>query len=174
MQWLAGKRRLPPPDVEFGYSNSGYVVLAELVERVAQEPFAKFLIESVICGIDSDMDSTYVFDSVYGFAPDDPETANHARCYNRVGDRLLLESRDLLARRERFGGRLEVRNRSPEQQLSERLMLEDPFPARLEADPTVARRRARKAHEIRYLDRQATCGPLAGLHTASRQIFAPL
>jgi len=89
MQWLADKRHLPPPDIEFGYSNSGYVVLAELVERVAEEPFAKFLMESVIFGTDAEMDSTYVFDDVYGFAPDDPQTANHARCYNRVGDRFV-------------------------------------------------------------------------------------
>lgn len=89
MYWLAGNRRLPPPGIEFGYSNSGYVVLAELVERVAQEPFAKYVMESVIFGTDAEMNSTYVFDDVYGFAPDDPQTAMHARCYNRVGDRFV-------------------------------------------------------------------------------------
>ena len=89
LQWLATKKRLPAPDVEYGYSNTGYVVLAELVERVANEPFAKYLMEKVIFGIDEDMRNTYVFDEVYGFAPFDPETANHARCYNRVKDRFV-------------------------------------------------------------------------------------
>lgn len=84
--WLATKKRLRAPDTEYGYSNSGYVVLAELVERVAQEPFAKYVMERVIFGIDPILKNTYVFDEVYGFAPDDPQTANHAKCYNRVGD----------------------------------------------------------------------------------------
>lgn len=89
LEWLATKKRLPAPDIEYGYSNTGYVVLAELVERVANEPFAKYLMEKVIFGIDEDMRNTYVFDEVYGFAPFDPQTANHARCYNRVKGRFV-------------------------------------------------------------------------------------
>ncbi len=87
--WLATKERLPAPDAEYSYSNSGYVVLAELVERVAKEPFAKYVMETVVFGFDEEMRNTYVFDEVYGFAPDDPETVNHARCYNRVKGRFV-------------------------------------------------------------------------------------
>ncbi|MGH9873470.1 MAG: serine hydrolase domain-containing protein [Pyrinomonadaceae bacterium] len=89
LEWLATKKRLRGPDAEFAYSNSGYVVLAELVERVAQEDFAKYVMEAVIFGTDAEMKNTYVFDEIYGFAPDDPQTAKHARCYNRVGDRFV-------------------------------------------------------------------------------------
>lgn len=89
LQWLATRKRLKAPDLEFGYSNSGYVVLAELVERVAQEPFAKFLLESVIFGVTEGMKNTYVFNEEFGFAPDNPKTANHARCYNRVKGRFV-------------------------------------------------------------------------------------
>ncbi len=89
LEWLATKKRLPAPDAEYSYSNSGYVVLAELVERVAKEPFAKYVMETVVFGFDEEMKNTYVFDEVYGFAPDDPQTANHARCYNRVGGRFV-------------------------------------------------------------------------------------
>jgi CubicO group peptidase (beta-lactamase class C family) len=89
LEWIAAKKRLRAPDTEYGYSNSGYVVLAELVERVAQEPFARYVMERVIFGTDAEMKNTYVFDEVYGFAPDDPQTENHARCYNRVKGRFV-------------------------------------------------------------------------------------
>jgi len=89
LEWLATKKRLPTPDAEYSYSNSGYVVLAELVERVANEPFAKYVMETVVFGFDEEMKNTYVFDEVYGLSPDDPETVNHAKCYNRVGGRFV-------------------------------------------------------------------------------------
>ena len=89
LEWLATRKRVRARDKEYGYSNSGYVVLAELVERVTQEPFAKYVMETVVFGTDADMKGTYVFDEVYGFAPDDPQTAKHARCYNRVRDRFV-------------------------------------------------------------------------------------
>lgn len=89
LEWLATRKRLKAPDTEFGYSNSGYVVLAELVERVAQEPFAKFVMEKVIFGIDEGMKDTYVFNEEFGFAPDDPKTAKHAKCYNLVKGRFV-------------------------------------------------------------------------------------
>ncbi len=89
LQWLATKKRLRPPDIEYGYSNSGYVVLAELVERVAQQRFAEYVMESVILGIDDVMKKTYVFDEINRFHPDDPETAYHAKCYNRVRGRFV-------------------------------------------------------------------------------------
>jgi len=89
LEWLATKKRVRAPDTEYGYSNSGYVLLAELVERVAEQPFAHYVMETVVFGIDADMRNTYVFDEVYGFAPDDPQTANHAKCYNRVKGRFV-------------------------------------------------------------------------------------
>ena len=46
------KKRLPPPDIEYGYSNSGYVLLAELVERITQQRFAEYVMETVILGIE--------------------------------------------------------------------------------------------------------------------------
>jgi CubicO group peptidase (beta-lactamase class C family) len=85
LKWLAKKDLLRPPDTEYEYSNSGYVVLAELVARVAKKPFAKYLAEKVI----SDLSKTYIFDEVFGLAPDDPEAANHARCYNHVRGRFV-------------------------------------------------------------------------------------
>jgi CubicO group peptidase (beta-lactamase class C family) len=88
LKWLATKKRVRAPDTGFVYSNSGYVVLAELVERVAEETFAKYLLERVILGFD-EMKDTYVFNEVYGFAPDDPQTIKHAKCYNRVRDRFV-------------------------------------------------------------------------------------
>ncbi len=89
LEWLATKKRVRAPDVEYGYSNSGYVVLAELVERVTQEPFAFYVMATVIFGTDAEMKNTYVFDEDYGFAPDDPKAANHAKCYNRVKGRFV-------------------------------------------------------------------------------------
>ena len=89
LEWLASKKRVRAPDTEYGYSNSGYVVLAELVERVAKEPFAKYVMETVVFGTDAEMKNTYVFDEVYGFSPDDPQTENHAKCYNRVKGRFV-------------------------------------------------------------------------------------
>lgn len=89
LKWLASRKELPAPDIEYSYSNSGYVVLAELVERVAKQPFARYVMENVVFGFNEEMKNTYVFDEEYGFAPDDPETAKHAKCYNRVGNRFV-------------------------------------------------------------------------------------
>lgn len=89
LYWLGSRKRLSAPDTEYHYSNSGYVVLAELVERVAKQPFTEYVMESVICGIDDVMKKTYVFDEVNRFPPEDPETRYHARCYNRVKDRFV-------------------------------------------------------------------------------------
>jgi CubicO group peptidase (beta-lactamase class C family) len=89
LEWLATRKRVRGPDTEYVYSNSGYVVLAELVERVAEQPFAQYVMETVVFGIDAEMRNTYVFDEEYGFAPDDPQTANHAKCYNRVKGRFV-------------------------------------------------------------------------------------
>jgi CubicO group peptidase (beta-lactamase class C family) len=89
LEWLATRKRVRAPDTEYVYSNSGYVVLAELVERVAEQPFAHYVMERVVFGINEEMRNTYVFDEEYGFAPDDPQTVNHAKCYNRVKGRFV-------------------------------------------------------------------------------------
>ena len=85
LEWLAARKRVRTPDTEYGYSNTGYVLLAELVERVSETPFSDFIGECVAFGISGEvMRSTYVFDEIYRFLPSDPETARHAKCYNRV------------------------------------------------------------------------------------------
>ena len=83
LKWMATQTLLPhPPDTEFKYSNSGYVVLAELVKSVARTRFAS-LVKKKLFG-PFGMKDTYVFDEVSAFSDDAPEVVNHARCYNRV------------------------------------------------------------------------------------------
>lgn len=82
LKWLATQTLLPrDPDTEFKYSNSGYVVLAELVQRVTRKRFSATLRDKLFGAFG--MNNTYVFDEVSGFAGDAPEIVNHARCYNR-------------------------------------------------------------------------------------------
>ncbi len=81
--WIASQRLLPhEPNAEFEYSNSGYVMLAELVESVSQMRFADYLKERVFKQLG--MEDTFVFDETCAFAPDAPQVVNHAKCYNRV------------------------------------------------------------------------------------------
>ena len=83
LRWIASQQLLDEkPGTEMEYSNSGYVVLAELVERVASKRFADYLKEQIFKILE--MDSTFVFDENSLFAKDAPEVMNHARCYNRV------------------------------------------------------------------------------------------
>ena len=83
LKWIATQVLLPrPPDTEFKYSNSGYVVLAELVEKVTRKKFASLLKEQLFSPFG--MKDTYVFDELSHFSPNAPEIVNHARCYNRV------------------------------------------------------------------------------------------
>ena len=83
LEWIATQTLLPrPPDTEFKYSNSGYVILAELVKSVTRKRFASRLKEKLFRPFG--MKDTYVFDEVSGFSDDAPEVVNHARCYNRV------------------------------------------------------------------------------------------
>jgi CubicO group peptidase (beta-lactamase class C family) len=89
LQWLAAQKRIRPPDTEFEYSNTGYVVLAELVERVSEVAFSDYVGATIMFGIDDVMKSTYVFDEIFRFFPDDPQTARHAKCYNRVQNRFV-------------------------------------------------------------------------------------
>lgn len=83
LQWIASQKLLPhEPDTLFEYSNSGYVVLAELVEVVSKMRFSDFVKKNIFDQVG--MDRTFVFDENSSFAKDAPEVVNHARCYNRV------------------------------------------------------------------------------------------
>jgi CubicO group peptidase (beta-lactamase class C family) len=85
--WIATQKLLPrPPDTEYEYSNSGYVLLAEVVAKLARKRFADFLqhvFDSLL------MKDTYVFDEVSRFPPKARQVVNHAKCYNRVGRRFV-------------------------------------------------------------------------------------
>jgi CubicO group peptidase (beta-lactamase class C family) len=86
LKWIATQTLLPrDPDTEFKYSNSGYVVLAELVQRVTRKRFATTLQDKLFRPFG--MKNTYVFDELSGFPDSAPEVVNHARCYNRVSGR---------------------------------------------------------------------------------------
>jgi CubicO group peptidase (beta-lactamase class C family) len=83
LKWIATQTLLPrPPDTEFKYSNSGYVVLSELVKRVTRRRFSSLLKEKLFRPFG--MKDTYVFDEASDFSDDAPEVVNHARCYNLV------------------------------------------------------------------------------------------
>jgi len=81
--WIASQKLLATePHSEFDYSNSGYVMLASLVERVSQMRFAEYLKKRVFDQLE--MNDTFVFDETCAFEKDAPQVVNHARCYNRV------------------------------------------------------------------------------------------
>jgi CubicO group peptidase (beta-lactamase class C family) len=83
LEWIATQTLLPhPPDTEYEYCNSGYVVLAELVARVTKMRLGKFLEEVLFK--DLGMKDSYVFDDVSRFSPDARKIVNHAKCYNHV------------------------------------------------------------------------------------------
>ena len=81
---LVALQRLLPrePDVDFEYSNTGYVLLAELVHRASKQRLSEVLKEKVFSVVG--MDSTYVFDETSRFGKKAPEVVHHAKCYNRV------------------------------------------------------------------------------------------
>ena len=83
MEWMATQTLLPrDPDTAFNYSNSGYVVLAALVEKVTKKRFSEHLRKKLF--IQFAMNDTYIFDEACRFSRDAPEVVNHARCYNLV------------------------------------------------------------------------------------------
>jgi CubicO group peptidase (beta-lactamase class C family) len=83
LQWIATQTLLPrPPDTVFKYSNSGYVILAKLVEKVTRKRFASLLKQTMFSPFG--MKDTYVFDEASNFSEDAPEVLNHARNYNLV------------------------------------------------------------------------------------------
>jgi len=83
LKWIATQTLLPrPPDTEYEYCNSGYVVLAELVAKVTKKRLGPYLKEYLFEGLG--MHDTYVFDETSRFPPDARQVVNHARCYNHV------------------------------------------------------------------------------------------
>lgn len=88
LQWIAWQKLLPrDPDTEYEYSNSGYVLLAEVVEQVAGRRFADYIHEVLFS--DVEMKDTYVFDELSRFSPKSREVVNHAKCYNHVDGRFV-------------------------------------------------------------------------------------
>ena len=88
LKWIATQTLLPrPPDTEYEYCNSGYVVLAELVARVTKKRLGEYLKEFIFEGLG--MHDTYVFDGASRFSPDAREIVNHAKCYNRVSGQFV-------------------------------------------------------------------------------------
>ena len=88
MLWIATQKLLPrPPDTEFEYSNSGYVILAELVEKVTGKRLDEYLRQEVFEELE--MKDTYVFDEDSRFPARARQIVNHARCYNRVDGRFV-------------------------------------------------------------------------------------
>jgi CubicO group peptidase (beta-lactamase class C family) len=86
LKLVASQRLLPrDPDEEFEYSNTGYVLLAEIVRRATGQRLSSVLKEKVFSIVG--MDSTYVFDERSKFRKKAPEVMNHARCYNPVAGR---------------------------------------------------------------------------------------
>lgn len=85
LKLVALQRILPrDPDVDFEYSNTGYVLLAEIVRQATKQRLSKFLKENVFSVLG--MDKTYVFDERSKFTKKAPELLHHARCYNPVKD----------------------------------------------------------------------------------------
>jgi CubicO group peptidase (beta-lactamase class C family) len=83
LRLVASQKLLPrDPEVDFEYSNTGYVLLAELVRRATGKRLAAVLEEKVFSIVG--MNNTYVFDETSSFRKRSPEIVNHAKCYNLV------------------------------------------------------------------------------------------
>ena len=67
-----------PPGEKFEYSNSNYVLLALIVEKVSGQPYRLFLAKNIFAPLL--MKDTFVYDKPR------PEFARRARGYNRFGD----------------------------------------------------------------------------------------
>jgi CubicO group peptidase (beta-lactamase class C family) len=83
LKLVASQRLLPrDPDINFEYSNTGYVLLAEIVRRATNQRLSEVLKEKVFSVVG--MDNTYVFDETSKFRKNAPEVLHHAKCYNPV------------------------------------------------------------------------------------------
>lgn len=81
LQLVSSQKLLPrAADVEFEYSNTGYVLLAELLRRATKKRLAAILEEQVFSVVG--MKNTYVLDERTSFRKGAPEIVNHARCYS--------------------------------------------------------------------------------------------
>lgn len=88
VQWIGTQKLLPrAPDTEYEYSNSGYVLLAEVVAKVTGKRLDEYLREMLFD--DMAMNDTYVFDESSGFSPKARQIVNHAKCYNRVNGQFV-------------------------------------------------------------------------------------
>jgi CubicO group peptidase (beta-lactamase class C family) len=88
LEWIATQKLLPrPPDTEYEYCNSGYVILAELVARLSGKRFADYVKQVLFSSLL--MNDTYIFDEVSHFPAKAREIVNHAKCYNRVSGRFV-------------------------------------------------------------------------------------
>jgi len=86
LKLVASQRLLPrDPDIDFEYSNTGYVLLAEIVRRATKQRLSQVLKEKVFSVLG--MDNTYVFDETSKFRKQAPEVLHHAKCYNAVKDK---------------------------------------------------------------------------------------
>jgi len=86
LKLVASQRLLPrEPDVDFEYSNTGYVLLAEIMRRATKQRLSEVLRETVFSVVG--MDNTYVFDETSRFRKKAPEVLRHAKCYNAVKDK---------------------------------------------------------------------------------------
>ena len=83
LELVALQRLLPrDPDKVFEYSNTGYVLLAEIVRRATNQRLSDVLRTKVFSV--AGMDHTYVFDETSRFRKNAPEVVHHATCYNAV------------------------------------------------------------------------------------------
>ena len=83
LRWIASQKLLPhKPGFKFDYSNSGYVLLAQVVERKTRKRLADVLKELLFDPLG--MEDTYMFDEARTFPKNAPQLINHAKCYNRV------------------------------------------------------------------------------------------
>lgn len=88
LEWIAAQKLLPrDPDTQYEYSNSGYVVLAEVVAKLGRRRFGDYLQQGLFRSLG--MTDTYVFDEASRFSPKAREVVNHAKCYNRVNGRFV-------------------------------------------------------------------------------------
>ncbi|HJY30789.1 MAG TPA: serine hydrolase domain-containing protein [Pyrinomonadaceae bacterium] len=88
MQWIATQKLLPrAPDTEYEYSNSGYVILAELVAKVSGHRLSEYL--NKVFFKDMKMKDSYAFDESVSFPAGARQIVNHAKCYNRVNGRFV-------------------------------------------------------------------------------------
>lgn len=85
VNWIGSQKILATtPGEDFEYSNSGYVILAQIVAEVTGMRFADFLKQGIFDAVG--MTDTFLFDESSRFSKKAPQVVNHARCYNRTSE----------------------------------------------------------------------------------------